>query len=92
MVIRYCRSCDAKLDKQHGFSRLLPYWFCRGCGELLINPDIDMHDRLYPDVLWFCDKCGELLNTQTGFEDDKYLWVCERCDYVNEIFSRGITH
>ena len=90
MVIRYCKNCDAQLEKQHGFSRYLPYWYCRGCGEMLINPDIDMHDRQYPDVLWFCSDCGDLLNVQAEFEDDCGSWVCVSCGCKNSLTEEEI--
>ena len=92
MLIRYCTKCNADLDSQLGFSRFYTHWSCSNCGELLINPDIDMHDKLFPDVLWFCDECEELLNIQSGFEDSKYLWVCECCGYINEITKRSIKY
>ena len=92
MLIMYCSNCNVDLDSQLGFSRFCTHWSCANCGELLINPDIDMHDKLFPDVLWFCDECGELLNIQLGFEDDKYLWVCECCGYINEITKRSIKY
>ena len=90
MIIRYCKNCKSNLDQQLGFSRFYTHWECTHCGEMLINPDIDMHDKTFPDVLWFCDECEELLNIQLGFEDDKDLWVCECCGNINEITKERI--
>ena len=60
----YCPRCEADLTLQKGYSNKLPYWICLGCGEMLINPEVDS------DVAWFCDKCGAMLNIQPGFRDD----------------------
>ena len=71
MIIRYCTNCMSVLAKQPGFSRRETHWFCKGCGELLINPDVEdsmFQENTYPPVLDFCDECFELLNVQNGFE------------------------
>ena len=52
----YCPRCQANLTLQKGYSNELPYWICKGCGEMLINPEIDS------EVSWICDGCGEMLN------------------------------
>ena len=90
MLIRYCKTCNSRLDAQSGFSRFYSFWYCRYCGELLINPDVDLHDHLFPDVVWFCDCCGEMLNIQKGFSDDCGFWVCEECERVNVISEEEI--
>ena len=90
MLIRYCKTCNSRLDAQSGFSRFYSFWYCRYCGELLINPDVDLHDHLFPDVVWFCDCCGEMLDIQKGFSDDCGFWVCEECERVNVISQEAI--
>ncbi len=62
----YCPRCDANLTLQKGYSNTVPYWICRGCGEMLINPNVDAED----DIAWICDKCGAMLNVQEGFADN----------------------
>ena len=54
----YCPRCDANLTLQKGYSNTLPYWVCKGCGEMLINPEVE------GDIAWICDGCGEMLNIQ----------------------------
>ena len=56
----------------------------------MINPDVDLHDRLFPDVVWFCNGCGEMLNVQKGFCDDCGFWICEECEHVNVISEEEI--
>lgn len=90
MLIRYCTNCDAQLDKQLGFSESVPYWQCRGCGRLLINPEMDLQTNMFLDVMWFCDECGELLNTQSGFSDDCGFWICDACEHINVIADDNI--
>ena len=75
----YCPRCDADLTLQKGYSNKLPYWICLGCGEMLINPEVDS------DVAWFCDNCGAMLNIQPGFRDDCGAWTCAECGFVNKI-------
>ncbi|MCR5106939.1 MAG: protein kinase [Lachnospiraceae bacterium] len=77
----YCPRCDANLTYQKGYSNDLLYWICKGCGEVLINPEIDTDS----DITWFCDGCGELLNIQQGFREDCGEWKCSLCGYVNKI-------
>ena len=90
VTIRYCKTCNSRLDVQSEFSRFYSFWFCRYCGELLINPDVDLHDNKFPDVLWFCDCCGELMNVQEGFTDDVGFWVCDVCEHINEISEENV--
>lgn len=40
------------------FDRSLPYWICKGCGQMLINPRVEAED----DVVWICDGCHQMLN------------------------------
>lgn len=77
----YCPNCDADLTMQKGYSSDLPYWICRGCGEMLINPDIQCES----DIVWRCDGCGAMLNIQYGFHDDCGEWTCSECGYINKI-------
>ena len=58
----FCPNCDANLTKQKGYDRTLPYWVCLGCGEMLINPEVDTDS----EIAWICDDCGDMLNTQKG--------------------------
>ncbi len=75
----YCPRCQANLKMQRGYSNELPYWICKGCGEMLINPEIES------DVSWICDECGEMLNIQPGFTEDCGEWKCAKCGAVNKI-------
>ena len=47
----YCTNCDANLTMQKGYSNELPYWICKGCGEMLINPEIATDTG----IIWRCD-------------------------------------
>ncbi len=77
----FCPRCEANLTLQKGYSNDLPYWICKGCGEMLINPAIDTET----DIAWFCDNCEEMLNIQPGFDEECGEWKCTNCGYVNKI-------
>ena len=77
----FCPKCQANLTLQKGYSNDLPYWICKGCGEMLINPEIDS------DVSWICDGCGTMLNIQPGFNEDCGEWTCTECGFTNKIDS-----
>ena len=79
MQYEYCTKCEANLTLQKGYRNDLPYWVCKGCGEMLINPEI-------PDsIAWICDRCEAMLNIQPGFFEDCGLWSCTECGFVNKI-------
>jgi len=87
----YCTNCDANLTLQKGYSNDLPYWICKGCGEMLINPGLETDSG----IIWRCDGCGALLNIQDGFTEEKGVvrnQCCSCDDYsagnVNEIKER----
>ena len=82
----YCPRCDANLTLQKGYSNTLPYWVCKGCGEMLINPEVDADD----DVAWFCDGCNAMLNVQAGFRDNNGTWKCTCCGYENAIDEKNL--
>ena len=75
----YCPNCNANLTLQKGYSPLLHFWECRGCGQMLINPEIDT------DIVWVCDECGDVMNDQEGFSEDCGEWQCTKCGFVNKI-------
>ena len=77
----YCTNCDANLTLQKGYSNELPYWICKGCGEMLINPKLATESG----IIWRCDGCGALLNIQDGFTEEKEEWECTECGYKNPI-------
>lgn len=77
----YCPRCEANLTLQKGYDNSFPYWICRGCGEMLINPEVEAPG----DVAWICDKCGSMLNIQSGFHDRCGEFKCEVCGFVNRI-------
>lgn len=52
----YCKRCEADLTMQEGYNNELPYWICKGCGEMLINPDIVAEN----DIAWILDKIKRL--------------------------------
>lgn len=58
---------------------MLPCWVCKGCGQMLVNPNVDAN------IVWICDKCEATLNTQTGFSEDLDEWKCTECGYVNKL-------
>ena len=82
----YCPRCDANLTLQKGYSNTVPFWICRGCGEMLINPDVDAED----DIAWICDKCGAMLNVQEGFVDNDGKWKCTCCGFENAIDAKNL--
>lgn len=77
----FCTRCQASLNMQKGYSSDLPYWICKGCGQLLTNPAIETED----EISWICDGCGSLLNIQSGFTNDCGKWACTECGFVNKI-------
>ncbi len=77
----YCTNCDANLTKQKGYDSSLPYWICKGCGKMMINP-ANPDDS---DIVWICDECEDCLNTQPGFSENCGEWKCTRCGFVNKI-------
>lgn len=77
----YCTRCFASLLLQKGFDPSMKYWVCRGCGQMLINPEIDTESN----IVWCCDQCGEPLNGQPGFDEKYGRWKCEFCGYENRL-------
>lgn len=77
----FCPHCEANLSLQKGYSPKLLFWNCRGCGEMLINPDLDVEGNL----IWICDGCGAMLNIQKGFIDEASEWTCRECGYKNRL-------
>ena len=81
LTYEYCPNCDANLTLQKGYRNDLPYWICKGCGQMLVNPEIDGDS----DIAWFCDGCGTMLNVQPGFNEECGEWICSECGYTNKI-------
>lgn len=77
----YCPRCQADIVMQKGFNNDLPYWICKGCGEMLINRELETDT----DILWRCDECESVLNIQEGFSEDCGEWSCRECGFVNRI-------
>lgn len=77
----YCPKCEANLNLQKGYHNNLPFWNCKGCGEMLINPQVEAED----DIVWICDGCGEMLNIQDGFSLERTEWTCQQCNFINKI-------
>jgi len=77
----YCRYCEANLTLQKGYSNDLPYWVCKGCGQMLINPNLNTDS----DIIWTCDGCETLLNEQPGFTEKNGSWKCTACGFVNSL-------
>lgn len=75
----YCPRCNATLSFQKGYSPELNYWICKGCGEMLINSNVES------DIAWICDGCGTMLNVQLGFNENREEWICSECGTVNVI-------
>ena len=80
----YCPNCQANLTLQKGYDPTLAYWQCKGCGQMLINPEVDS------DIVWICDECGATMNTQEGFSESCGEWKCTKCGYVNKIDASEI--
>ena len=76
----YCPRCDANLTLQKGYHNELPYWNCKGCGEMLINPRVESETG----IAWICDECEAMLNEQSGFSEECGQWKCTECGYVNK--------
>lgn len=77
----FCPHCEANLTLQKGYSPKLLFWNCRGCGEMLINPELEIED----DIAWICDGCGAMLNIQKGFTGEAAEWKCRECGYKNRL-------
>lgn len=77
----YCPRCEANLTLQKGYDSTLSYWICRGCGEMLINPEVESDD----DIAWICDRCEGMLNIQPRFNTDCGVWTCTECGFPNRI-------
>ena len=54
--------------KQHLFS------LYRDGGEIIMS-------ERFPDIDWYCDRCNAYLNSQSGFNDHKYIWECSECGH-----------
>ena len=79
--IEFCPNCEANLTMQRGYDNSLPYWICTGCGEMLINPEVNAPS----DIIWRCDSCGAVLNIQDNFTEDSNHFICTVCGYDNEL-------
>ena len=77
----YCPRCNANLTLQDGYGPELSHWICKGCGMLLVNPEVPGEG----DTFWICDQCGALLNGQDGFTEEHGEWTCTECGYTNPI-------
>ena len=44
----------------------------------------------FPGIDWYCDKCDAFLNSQPGFNDHKYTWICTNCGHKNSISRTNI--
>lgn len=77
----FCTRCQADLTMQKGYDNSLPYWVCKGCGEMLINPSVETES----DIVWICDECGAMLNIQTGFCEKLDKWICLECGCENKL-------
>lgn len=79
--VEFCPQCGADLTMQKGYSNALPNWVCKGCGQMLINPNLDTDSN----ITWICDKCKSTLNIQPGFNESCGEWKCSECGFVNKI-------
>lgn len=84
--IEYCTNCNADLFHQRGFDPSRGYWICKGCGQLLTNPDDPRFDSP-SGIYWFCDKCNDFLNLQPGFSEACESWTCTKCGFENRMGS-----
>lgn len=81
MTHEFCPRCEANLTLQKGYRNDLPFWICKGCQEMLINPLVETET----DIAWICDGCGQMLNIQRGFSEDFGVWKCTECGFENKI-------
>lgn len=44
----------------------------------------------FPDIDWYCDRCNSYLNSQSDFDDNKYIWECTECGHKNSISRTNI--
>ena len=77
----FCPNCEADLTMQKGYSNALPNWICKGCGQMLINPNLDTDSN----ITWICDKCKSTLNIQPEFNESCSEWKCSECGFINKI-------
>ena len=83
-VILFCPHCGADLDEQSGFDPDAGYLICAECGQVLIDPEIDLNDSSrFGQVGWFCDGYCAFLNKQNSSSDWNSIWSCTECGYVN---------
>ena len=82
----YCPHCDANLTLQKGYANDLPYWKCKGCGTILLNPNVPSDS----DIAWFCDNCDALLNIQSGFDETAESFQCKVCGHINGLSAEDI--
>ena len=85
-LCEFCPRCEANLTLQKGYRNTLPYWKCLGCGEMLINPEIESDSG----IVWLCDDCQAMLNMQLGFSEACNRWKCTECGHVNEINAKEV--
>ena len=81
-----CPHCGADLTMQKGYDNTLPNWICKGCGQMLINPNLDTDSN----ITWICDKCGSTLNVQPGFNESCGEWKCTECGFINKISQEEV--
>ncbi len=82
----FCPRCEANLTLQKGFDSSLPYWECLGCGEMLINPELQTDSG----IVWICDQCQAMLNIQPGFSEAFGRWRCAECGHENAINPKEV--
>ena len=82
----YCPNCEANLTLQKGYNNAYAYWKCRGCGKMLINPDLTGGSP----IVWICDKCGAILSLQAGFSEALGEWECRECGFKDKLSKNEI--
>ena len=73
----YCPSC---LREKMRVNRLTETWECDRCEYKLSCKEFESGV-----VFWFCDECGAFLNEQTNFSTESGKFICEVCDYENDV-------
>lgn len=73
-----CRSPNMYLDLSER------KWKCPDCGYLI--------SRLQKNnaIFWFCDDCDAFLNVQEGFTTENCRWVCNECDFSNDVTKGNV--
>ncbi|SEM98589.1 hypothetical protein SAMN05216431_11811 [Ligilactobacillus sp. WC1T17] len=83
MISNFCPHCKASLVMQNGFNKKAPYYICKKCQQMIINPQNKQLKQ--SKIVWLCDRCNALLNVQAGFDEHQLKFTCQKCGYENSL-------